>query len=250
VDASLEEIVRRLNGEPDREDSYEAQEELQQLGTVVLPTMARLLPTLTRFGQLSAIEVLQRLGDPTCGPALVGLLTNEDDTVRGWSAVALGELGVQDAVEPIRTAYWACLGRGDQPDWSEPHLMRWALTAVGGRTPVVPALTARLQCDGQIGREPTWPSTRLEDVVNDLSDHDQAVLFFQCWQKRAGTVYGVDSPSVERDVDFTASWPDLVSQSREWTLLEAAEAPNADDVFVTINWIGEDDLRPLPPQSP
>ncbi|MFD3650627.1 HEAT repeat domain-containing protein [Streptomyces cyaneofuscatus] len=57
--------------------------------------------------------------DPRCGPALIGLLYNDDPTVREWAAVALANLEIDGAIEPLRRAYrgqdtaglWPCRGR-------------------------------------------------------------------------------------------------------------------------------------------
>lgn len=85
------------------------------------------------------------MADPRCGPALIALLGSDDSTVREWAAMALARLKTDGAVEPVRRAYRACLDPATPPDWSEPEGIRWALTELGARTPVVPPLTARLR---------------------------------------------------------------------------------------------------------
>jgi hypothetical protein len=50
-----------------------------------------------------------------------------------------------------------------------------ALTVLDARQDVLPPLTASLSAPaGSLKR--AWPSARLADVINDLADHDQAVL--------------------------------------------------------------------------
>lgn len=50
-----------------------------------------------------AAEALARIGEPALGP-LITALSDEDPHMRGWSAVALGEMGNPQAVEPLLTA--------------------------------------------------------------------------------------------------------------------------------------------------
>ena len=240
----VEEIVRRLDGIEGTADSYDARAELIYLGQSVVPTVIRLLPTLAPYGQLTAIEVFEELRDPRCGTALIELLTSPDPTVRQWAGVALGELGVGEAVEPIRSAYWACIQRGTPPDWSEPVGLRNALTTLGVRRPVLPIRTQSLavRLDELRGSE-AWPSKRLEEVINDLADHAQAILYFQPWTLCDDSAYGFQNPCVDREIDWTAPWPQLVADAREWSLLEAEEMRRADNVVVTVEWIAESDLR-------
>jgi len=111
----------------------EAQWELKQLGAVVVEPLARSLPTLNRFGQLHAIEILEALGDARVGPAIIGLLHSGHDTVREWAARALAELRVVDAVPDLERAYARCLRRGIPLDWTEPLAIRDALQELGPR---------------------------------------------------------------------------------------------------------------------
>ncbi|MFE1030005.1 hypothetical protein ACFW5I_36705 [Streptomyces sp. NPDC058818] len=91
------------------------------------------------------------MGDPRCGTALIGLLDSDNPTVREWAAMALAILDIDDAVEPLRRAYRACLARATPPDWTESVGIRWALTELGARTPVVTPLTARLRATAAEG---------------------------------------------------------------------------------------------------
>jgi len=103
---------------------------------------------------------------------LIDLLESEHDTVREWATHALGQLGIADATEPVRSAYWACIRRRIRPDWTEPSRMRWALTRLGSRHPVIPSLTGQLIVDTpELKSDTTWPSKNLNDVISDLADN-------------------------------------------------------------------------------
>ncbi|UUU40204.1 HEAT repeat domain-containing protein [Streptomyces sp. NBC_00162] len=108
------------------------------------------------------------MGDPRCGPALIGLLGGDNPTVREWAAIALASLEIDDAVEPLRRAYRACLERATSREWTEPDGIRWALTELGARSPVVPSLTARLRTDTG-SDSPGWPSAHFTAIINDLA---------------------------------------------------------------------------------
>ncbi len=223
--------------------SYDARAELIGIGSDAIPAIIDGLPSLGGFGQLTAIEVFEEVADPRCGPALIALLGSDDCTVREWAAMALASLKIDGAVEPVRRAYRACLERATPPDWSEPGGIRWALTELGARTPVVPALTARLRttaADNALG----WPSAHFAEIINDLADHAQVILYSQFWRVDAGRTYGITGTGLDWELDWTASWEHLVEESRSWSLLEASEAPAGDDIFVAPTWINRTDLHP------
>ncbi|WP_240496204.1 HEAT repeat domain-containing protein [Streptomyces torulosus] len=213
------------------------------MGADALPALIDGLPSLGGFGQLTAIEVFEEVGDPRCGPTLVGLLNSDNPTVREWAATALASLDVEGAVEPLRRAYRACLDRATPPDWTEPDGIRWALTELGARTPVVPPLTARLRATAA-NAVPRWPSAHFTDIVNDLADHAQVILYSQFWRVDAGREYGVSGTALDWELDWTAPWEHLVEESRAWSLLEASEAPVGDDIVVVPSWIDRSDLHP------
>ncbi|MGM7443075.1 HEAT repeat domain-containing protein [Streptomyces tunisiensis] len=223
--------------------SYDARAELVYIGSDAIPAIIDGLPSLDRFGQLTAIEVFDEVADPRCRPALITLLDSEDSTVREWAAMALASLKIDGAAEPVRRAYRACLERATPPDWTEPSGIRWALTELGARTPVVPALTARLRAT-VADDAPGWPSVRFTEIINDLADHAQVILYSQFWRVDAGSTYGISGPALGWELDWTASWEHLVEESRSWSLLEASEAPAGDDVFVAPTWIDRTDLHP------
>ncbi|MFE0172463.1 hypothetical protein ACFWZ2_09115 [Streptomyces sp. NPDC059002] len=113
----IADLVQQLDGTAD--ESMDARAELIHIGTPAIPAIPAIadgLPSLDSFGRLTAIEVFEELRDPRCGPVLIGLLA---------------DLGTEEAVEPLRRAYRACLQRATPPDWSEPSGFRWALTELG-----------------------------------------------------------------------------------------------------------------------
>ncbi|MCP3759199.1 HEAT repeat domain-containing protein [Streptomyces sp. TBY4] len=237
----IERLVQQLDGESGA--SYDARAELIHMRSGAVPTVIAGLPSLGGFGQLTAIEVFEEVADPRCGPALIGLLVSENPTVRQWAATALAGLEIEGAVEPLRRAYRACLERRTPPDECEPVALRWALTDLGARTPVVPSLTAGLRA-GTGADSPGWPTAHFARIVDDLADHDQLILHSQFWRVRAGTAYGLSATTPDWEHDWTKPWEHLVEEARTWSLLEAAEAPVGDDVFVTPTWIDRTDLHP------
>ncbi|MFG1642672.1 HEAT repeat domain-containing protein [Amycolatopsis sp. NPDC049252] len=241
-DEDLERVVRRLDASS-AEDAMDAQAELIYRGhreTDVIAPLLRCLPTLSRYGQLCAIEIIEELGDPRAAQPLISLLTSEHDTVREWAALALTDFPVPEAVPALRQAYQACRSRGVRPDWSEPTGMRFALTALGARKPVVPPLTAELRITTSDGAE-AWPSTRLLDVLDDLAAHDQATLYFQLWQVASDPRRGMSVPDIEPELDLAQPWSALVDDAHRRAVTIAAGAALKADVVATIEWIDESD---------
>ncbi|WP_340376411.1 HEAT repeat domain-containing protein [Streptomyces sp. SS7] len=235
----IERLIQQLDDSTG--PSYDARAELIGIGSDAIPALINGLPALGGFGQLTAIEVFEEVADPRCGPALIALLGSDNPTVREWAAVALASLKIDGAVEPVRRAYRACLERATPPDWSEPGGIRWALTELGARTPVVPPLTARLRATA-VDDSPGWPSARFAEVINDLADHAQVILCSQFWRVDAGRTYGVSGTGLDWELDWTTPWEQLVEESRTWSLLEASESPTGDDIFVALAWIDRTDL--------
>ncbi|MFK4868724.1 HEAT repeat domain-containing protein [Streptomyces sp. CSMPJR101] len=237
----IDRLIRQLDDASGR--SYDARAELIDIGPDAIPALIGGLPSLGGFGQLTAIEVFEEVADPRCGPALIALLGSDDSTVREWAAMALASLKIDGAVEPVRRAYRACLERATPPDWTESVGIRWALTELGARTPVVPPRTARLRASAA-DDAPGWPSAHFTEIINDLADHAQVILYSQFWRVDTGRTYGVPGPGLDWELDWTAPWEHLVEESRTWSLLEASEAPAGDSIFVTPDWIDRADLHP------
>ncbi|MFJ2651062.1 HEAT repeat domain-containing protein [Streptomyces sp. NPDC087420] len=237
----IEKLIQQLDDSTG--PSYDARAELIGIGSDAIPAIIDGLPSLGGFGQLTAIEVFEEVGDPRCGSALIALLGSDDPTIREWAAMALAGLEIGDAIEPVRQAYRACLERATPPDWSEPVGIRWALTELGARTPVIPPLTARLGNTADPS-SPGWPSAHFEEVINDLADHGQVNLYSQFWRVAGGRTYGISDTGLDWQLDWTAPWAHLVEEARTWSLLEASEDPVGDDIFVTPIWIDRTDLHP------
>ncbi|MFI6120115.1 HEAT repeat domain-containing protein [Streptomyces sp. NPDC051064] len=238
----IERLVQQLDGEAGA--SYDARAELIWIGSEAIPAIIDGLPSLGGFGQLTAIEVFEELRDPRCGPALIRLLDSDNPTVREWAAIALASLEIDGAVEPLHRAYRACLERATPPDWTEPGGIRWALTELGARTPVVPPITAGLHAAAAADDAPGWPSAHFTKIINDVADHAQVILYSQFWRVDAGRTYGVPNTSPDWEPDWTAPWEHLVEEARAWSLLEATEAPVGENIFVTPTWIDRTDLHP------
>ncbi|MFE4053880.1 HEAT repeat domain-containing protein [Streptomyces sp. YIM B13518] len=236
----IKRLVQQLDGEAG--ESYDARAELIWIGAEALPAVIDGLLSLGGFGQLTAIEVFEEVGDPRCGPALIGLLDSDNPTVREWAAMALASLEIDGAVEPLRRAYRACLERATPPDWTEPGGIRWALTELSARTSVVPPLTAHLRAT-VADDAPGWPSTHFTEIINDLADHAQVILYSQFWRVNASRTYGVSGPALDWELDWTAPWEHLVEESRTWSLLEASEALTGGNIFVAPTWIDRTDLH-------
>lgn len=235
----IERLIQQLDDSTG--PSYDARAELIGIGSDAIPALINGLSSLGGFGQLTAIEVFEEVADPRCAPALIALLDSDDSTVREWAAMALASLKIDGAVEPVRRAYRACLELATPPDWSEPEGIRWALTELGARTPVVPPLTARLQATAA-DDAPGWPSTHFTEIINDLADHAQVILYSQFWRVDAGRTYAVSGTGLDWELDWTAPWEHLVEESRTCSLLEASEAPTGSNIFVAPTWIDRADL--------
>ncbi|WP_392839823.1 HEAT repeat domain-containing protein [Streptomyces sp. LN500] len=233
-------LVQQMDGDAD--ESMDARAELIHIGRPAIPVIIDGLPSLGRFGQLTAIEVFEEVGDPLCGPALIELLTSENATVREWAALALADLGIRDAVKPLWRAYRACVQQATPPDWSEPVGFRSALAALGARHPVMPPLTARLRTTTGNG-SPAWSSIHYGEIVNNLADHEQVTLYGQFWKVDGDSTHGISGPKLDWQLDWKAPWPELVESARG-ALLEATEAPADENIVVTIEWIDHTDLRP------
>ncbi|GHE71846.1 hypothetical protein GCM10018771_62430 [Streptomyces cellulosae] len=237
----IERLIQQLDDSTG--PSYDARAELILIGSDAIPSIIDGLPSLDRFGQLTAIEVFEEVGDPRCGPALIGLLDSDNPTVREWAAMALASLEIDGAIKPLRRAYRACLERATPPDRTESVGIRWALTELGARTPVVPPLTAHLRA-ATADDAPGWPSTHFAEIINDLADHAQVTLYSQFWRMDASGTYGISGTGLDWELDWTAPWKHLVEESRTWSLLEASEAPAGGNLFVAPTWIDRTDLCP------
>lgn len=239
----VDEIARLIGllDDDSTEVAEDAKAELISIGGEVVQPLAAAVELLDRFGQLSAIEVFERLGDAAAGPALIDLLGSGHETVREWSASAIAELGVREAVPTLWAAYRRQRLSGDGPDWTEAVAIRHALTVLGARHEVLPPLTASLRTTaGSIQR--AWPAARLVDVVNDLADHDQAVLYFQMWAVIDGGMFWNGHEGLDEPLDLGRPWPRVVADARESALIEVAFVVARPNLFATVEWIDRADV--------
>ncbi|MFD8695172.1 HEAT repeat domain-containing protein [Kitasatospora purpeofusca] len=237
--------IAQLVGELDADSSEvaeDAQYALIAMGPDVLAQLTAATPRLGVFGQLCAIEVFTALKDPRPGSLLIDLLESGNATVRQWAATALADLGIKGAVPALRRAYEAFRQRGEAPDDSEGTALRWALTDLGARKPVLPPRAAALRASPDT-LDPAWPTAHLAEVIEDLAAHDQAVLHFQVWRiKQDKGAYRDHGPAVDWDVDRRSPWDRIVADCRDWALLAAEATEKAPDLIATICWIDASDL--------
>jgi hypothetical protein len=157
VSGEIERLIGLLDDDS-TEVAEDAKAELISVGVDVIEPLAAAVPWLERFGQLSAIEVFEHLGDPGAGPVLIDLLSSEHDTVREWSAWAIAQLDVREAVPALQAAYQRLRVGDGRLDDSEAVAMRRVLTVLGSRDEVVPPLTASLRVPaGSLDHTPGRP---------------------------------------------------------------------------------------------
>ncbi|MEW9527399.1 HEAT repeat domain-containing protein [Microbispora sp. NPDC049125] len=239
----MTEDIARLIGLLDHdsvESAEDAKAKLMWIGVDVIQPLMSAVPFLHRYGQLSAIEIFEQLGDPRAVPVLIDLLDCEHETVREWSALALAKLNVRTAAPALQAAYQRLRTRGTPPDFSEAVALRGVLTEFGARRAVMPPLTASLRVSIST-LDAAWPVTRLEEVINDLAEHDQAVLYFQLWTTGDSGTYWTSHETLHWEFDSHAPWPRTVATARDAALLEAAFITIRENLFATVEWIDESD---------
>ncbi|MBU2669505.1 HEAT repeat domain-containing protein [Actinoplanes bogorensis] len=236
--------MARLIGLLDHESTEIAEDakgELMSIGGEVVLPLTVAVRSLDYFGQLSAIEVFEHFGDLAAGPSLIGLLDSEAATVREWAAGAVAQLGVPEAVPALRAAYRRQRAGGDELDFTEAVALRRALTVLGARQDVLPPLAASLLVPAG-SWDFAWSAAHLTEVVNDLADHDQAVLYFQLWTAADGSFYWQNHERLDQTLDVGLPWPHVVEAAREAALIEAAFVVPRGDLLATIEWVDHADL--------
>ena len=219
----------------------DAEGELILIGGEVVRPLADAVGSLDAYGQLCAIEIFDHFGDPAAGPALIGLLGSEDDTVRRWSTWSVGELRLQEALPALLAARERLRAEGEPPDGGEAVEVRRALTRLGARREVWPPLTTSLRTTAR-DLPRAWPSDRLADVVDDLADHDQAVLGFSLSLVFPAHTTEIGHERLDRRLDVRKPWRQVVEDARESALVEAAFVEPRPNLFATVEWIGRDDV--------
>jgi hypothetical protein len=154
------------------------------------------------------------------------MLQDEDETVREWAATALAVLRVAEAAEPLVAAYEAVKARGTRLDWTEASGIRWALTELGPRTPVVPSFVAeRAQQVDPIGH--AWPVGDLVEVIEALASAQQLITFVSAYARNAGSYcWHVDVDVEWPQLDVRVPWTQLVVAARD-AALEVATHPGS-----------------------
>jgi hypothetical protein len=247
VATDIRALISRLD-DPLMDIAEDAKDALIARGTVVIPELAAALPGLDRFGKLSAIEIFEACGDRRAGPALVGLLSDADTTVREWAANALGALGYTEASPALARLNARLLRELIRPDFSEPVAVRSALTLFGLRRRVMPGLTRTLARD--TGHGQAWPVARLPEVLRDLADNDQVVLYFMIWRVGDhGQLHWTEHERVGWAFDRSLPWSENVAGARDAALLEAAFVQDTGDLVAKIEWIDKGDVAIPPPAA-
>ncbi|QYN22995.1 hypothetical protein [Amycolatopsis sp. DSM 110486] len=114
-----------------------------------------------------------------------------------------------------------------------------ALTALGARVPVTPALAPAVR----VGDVEAWPSARLGEVLDQLAARDQATLSFGLWRSEDdGHFYNEGDFAYHAELDFTQPWPELVRQAHHRAKESAQRVAPRDDLFAAISWIAQADL--------
>jgi hypothetical protein len=227
---SIPELIAVLDG-VDANAADEAEAALRQYGAEALEPLLAAAPAM-RYGKLSVIELLEGIGDPRAGGVLLPMLRDEDEGVRYWAALALAELGVEEAVPELRRAYDDTRRRGIEHNMPEPIILRQSLTTLGARPQVATPRVLELRVEDE-EHGPRWRVEDVREVVEELAGARQVIVEIQFW--------GSQSPHAE--FDWSLPWDELVEATRAgW--LEALDgvAPPAEGAVATIDWIDESDL--------
>nr|WSY52068.1 hypothetical protein OG999_19335 [Streptomyces sp. NBC_00886] len=64
-------------------------------------------------------------------------------------------------------------------------------------------------------------------IVNDLADHAQVILYSQFWRVDAGHTYGISGTGLDWELGWATPWEHLVEEARMWSLPEATPATSA-----------------------
>ena len=239
------EEIARLVAELDADDSTVAEDAraaLEAIGPAVLEQLMAAVPRLSRFGQLTAIEVFEAIGDARAGEALVPMLKSDDETVREWAAQALGELRVEGAVPALRDAYEAAKRRRTPFDRAEPTSIRRALTDLGARDEVVPPRAKAVAVDAtSAGR--AWRPGDLLVVLDALAAARQLPLYYSTWRPFEDFLAwaGAEHAWNIEEVDWEAPWGDLLEAVHADARAFARSTDFPRDGLVTLEWMDERD---------
>jgi hypothetical protein len=241
---SLDELLLALDSS-DTVVAQEAQFSLEELGSCAVEPVLKALPGLGVFGQRCVLDLLtdwpleisSRAECPSIADAIIPLLGRDDHVAREWAADVLGHVQVKGAILSLRQALLRAKQAGVDPAETEPVAYRRALTALGGRFPVIPALLGQWAHEHNlIGMH--WPAELLPVLLDALAADRQLVLYCTAWQRRGDDFNGVDAPSFE--VESHGAWLEMVHGTQRFAK-QSAEWDWPPDTVVTLEWIDESD---------
>lgn len=245
VTTDISALISRLD-DPSTDIAEDAKYALIGQAADVIPELAAALTSIGRSGRLSAIEVFEASGDRRAGPALIGLLSDADTTVREWAANALSALKYTKAGPALAQLNARLVRARVSPDFTEPVAVRNAIAHLGLRQRRTPDLTRTLA--QLIGHGQAWPVARLPEIVRDLADHDQVVLYFMIWRVGDdGQQYWTEHEGAGWAFDYSLPWPENVTSARDAALLEAAFVQDSGVLVASIEWIDQNDIAVPPP---
>jgi hypothetical protein len=245
VTTDISVLISRLD-DPATDIAEDAKYALIDQGADVIPELAAAVTSLGRSGKLSAIQVFEACGDRRAGPAVIGLLSDAETTVREWAANALSVLRYTEAAPALAQLNARLVRARVRPDFTEPVAVRNAMASLGFRQRQTPDLTRTLAQD--TGHLQAWPAARLPEVIRDLADHDQVVLYFMIWRIRdGGQLHWTQHEGAGWTFDYSLPWPENVTSARDAALLEAAFVQDSSDLVASIEWLDQSDIT-IPPQ--
>ncbi|MFE7626590.1 hypothetical protein [Streptomyces sp. NPDC057509] len=156
----IEMLVQQLDGKAD--DSYDARAELIWIGADGIPAVINGLPSLGGFGQLTAIEVFEEVGDPRCGqPSSACWTATTRPSANGWpwSWPAWSLTGHAQGI--LYSQFWQvdadCTYSVSAPglDWELDWTAPWEHLVEESRTRPLPAASEAPTGDN-ISVAPTW----------------------------------------------------------------------------------------------
>jgi hypothetical protein len=221
-------------------DAEEARFELQSsFGAEAFEPLLAAAPYFSDFGRLCAIELFQSIGDARAAPLLIPWLKSDNHVVRSWTAGALGQLHVPDAIPELLAAWEASKARCTPPDWTEPVNIRRALTTLGARSQILPPKVAALACHEETF-DLCWSAADLETVAKELANAAQVILYVQFWARRenTGELYGLVYSSLGIDLNPDLAWEVSIRRARDHVL--AGPVPPAS--IATVEWVDHSDL--------
>jgi hypothetical protein len=120
-------------------------------------------------------------------------------------------------------------GRGDPP----------RADRTGGAARGVAAVDRVVSYDG---RQHSAGLARLVDVVTDLADHEQAVLYFMLWAVTDDGTFWNGHERLGEPLDLRKPWRKVAEDARKSALIEAAFVVARPSLFATVEWVDHADV--------